>query len=75
MKSLNDWEHEMSRLYDEVRGGETELKTAAELTNIAGKALKAQQLKLAREIFENGRAGAGLLGAIQQSEVKLVKAS
>jgi len=41
----------MSILYDQVKGGEIELKAAAELANIAGKYLKAEQLKLAREIF------------------------
>jgi hypothetical protein len=41
----------MAILYEEVRSGSTELKTAAELANIAGKYLKAEQLQLAREIF------------------------
>ena len=51
MKSLDDIKLDMSTLYEEVVGGKTELKTAAELANIAGKYLKAEQLQLAREIF------------------------
>lgn len=51
MKSLDDVKNDMSQLYEEVRAGTTELKTAAELANIAGKYLKAEQLQLAREIF------------------------
>lgn len=45
----------MSTLFDAVRNGQTELKTASELANIAGKALKAEQLQLAREVFALGR--------------------
>ena len=56
MKSMEDVKQDMSVLYDEVRGGSTDLKTASELANIAGKYLKAEQLQLAREIFvEDGR--------------------
>lgn len=51
MKSLDDIKIDMSVLYDEVYSGGTELKVAAELANIAGKYLKAEQLQLAREIF------------------------
>jgi len=51
MKTLDDIKLDMSTLYDEVNEGKTELKTAAELANIAGKYLKAEQLQLAREIF------------------------
>ena len=54
MKTLDDVKQDMSTLYDEVRGGTVELKTASELANIAGKFLKAEQLQLAREIFEHG---------------------
>lgn len=50
-KTLSDIQRDMSILYDQVKGGEIELKAAAELANIAGKYLKAEQLKLAREIF------------------------
>lgn len=51
MKSMNDVMEDMSVLYDEIRSGETDLKVAAELANVTGKLLKAEQLKLAREIF------------------------
>lgn len=51
MKSLDDVKQDMSVLYDEVRAGTVELKAAAELANIAGKYLKAEQLQLAREMF------------------------
>ena len=51
MKTLDDVKLDMSNLYDAVNDGDTELKTAAELANIAGKYLKAEQLQLAREIF------------------------
>ena len=51
MKSMDDVKRDMSVLYEEVRGGKTDLKTASELANIAGKYLKAEQLQLAREIF------------------------
>ena len=57
MKSLDDIKQDMSTLYDELCAGETELKTAAELANIAGKYLKAEQLALAREIFMADRDG------------------
>lgn len=52
-KSLNDIKDDMSDLYEQVKTGTTELKMAAELSNIAGKYLKAEQLILAREIFES----------------------
>lgn len=51
MKTLDDIKLDMSTLYDQVNDGNTELKAAAELANIAGKYLKAEQLQLAREIF------------------------
>lgn len=54
MKTLDDIKLDMSKLYDEVNAGTTEIKTAAELANIAGKYLKAEQLQLAREIFTAG---------------------
>lgn len=50
-KTLDDIKRDMSELYDGVKTGGTELKTASELANIAGKYLKAEQLQLAREIF------------------------
>lgn len=55
MKDLNDVKTNMGLLYEEVRHGKTELKVAAELANIAGKYLKAEQLQLAREIFVHGK--------------------
>jgi hypothetical protein len=51
VKTLLNIQEDMSELYEEVRAGNTDLKAAAELANIAGKFLKAEQLKLAREIF------------------------
>jgi hypothetical protein len=51
MKSLDDIKLDMSELYDQVKLGTVEIKTAAELANIAGKYLKAEQLGLAREMF------------------------
>jgi hypothetical protein len=54
-KTLNDVKSDMSALYEELRGGKVEIKVAAELANITGKFLKAEQLQLAREIFENNR--------------------
>lgn len=55
MKSLNDIKQDMSTLYDELRAGSIDLKTAAELANVAGKFLKAEQLDLATSIFLDGK--------------------
>lgn len=55
MKTLDNIKEDMSALYDSVKNGNTELRTATELANIAGKFLKAEQLQLAREIFVSGR--------------------
>lgn len=55
MKTLTDVQQDMSELYTAVKDGTIELKNAAELANIAGKYLKAEQLKLAREIFVSHR--------------------
>jgi hypothetical protein len=55
MKTLNDVKKDMSTLYDELRAGSVELKTASELANIAGKYLKAEQLDLATSIFLSGQ--------------------
>lgn len=54
-KTLEDVKSDMSDLYDELRKSEVEIKLAAELANIAGKFLKAEQLMLAREHFEANR--------------------
>jgi hypothetical protein len=51
MKTLSDIKQDMSDLYEQVRAGRVDLKTAGELANISGKFLKAEQLELAREIF------------------------
>lgn len=54
---------DMSDLYDELRGGGTDLKLASELANIAGKNLKAKQLDLAERIFlEHQRRPAAKIG-------------
>jgi hypothetical protein len=55
MKTLSDIKQDMSDLYDQVRAGQVDLKTAGELANISGKFLKAEQLQLAREIFLNSK--------------------
>jgi tyrosine-protein phosphatase YwqE len=54
MKSLNDIKEDMSTLYDLVFKKDMEVKTAAELSNIAGKNLKAYQLDLAERMFMHG---------------------
>ena len=55
MKTLDDVKLDMSELYESVKNGGTDLRLAAELSNIAGKYLKAAQLDLAREIFIEGK--------------------
>lgn len=50
-KTLRDVQSDMSELYEQVKAGSTDLKTAGELANITGKFLKAHQLELAREMF------------------------
>ena len=55
MKTLNDIKQDMSELYEQVKTGEVDLKTAGELANISGKFLKAEQLELARDIFTNNK--------------------
>lgn len=56
MKTLNDIKTDMSELYEAVKNGSVDLKVAAELANISGKFLKAEQLQLAREVFLSNRA-------------------
>jgi hypothetical protein len=46
----------MSELYEALKAGTVDLKVAAELANISGKFLKAEQLQLAREVFIENRA-------------------
>ena len=50
-KTLSDVKKDMSELYELIRHGQIELKTAAEMSNVTGKFLKAEQLELARDIF------------------------
>ena len=40
MKTLSDIKQDMSELYDAVKAGTVDLKTAGELANISGKFLK-----------------------------------
>jgi len=51
MKTLDDIKQDMSVLYDRLNNDDIEIKQAAELANICGKFLKAEQLQLARDIF------------------------
>ena len=53
MKTLTDIKQDMSDLYEAVKAGTVDLKTAGELANISGKFLKAEQLELATAIFLN----------------------
>lgn len=72
VKTLEDVKADMSALYEELRKGEVEIKMAAELANITGKYLKAEQLKLAREVFEANKAQPLVL--TRQAEPQLVAA-
>lgn len=51
MKTLSDIKQDMSNLFDQLKAGEIDIKTASELANISGKFLKAEQLDFAREVF------------------------
>lgn len=51
-KTLSDVKADMSDLYEQVKAGTTDLKMAGELANITGKYLKAVQLEMAKEIFQ-----------------------
>ena len=53
MKTLNDIKADMSELYDSLKAGLTKREEAAELANIAGKFLKAEQLQLAKAMLEH----------------------
>jgi hypothetical protein len=55
MNSLDDVQQKMSALYEQVESGSVELKLADSLANIAGKYLKAEQLKFAREVFRSNK--------------------
>lgn len=61
VKILDQVSQDMRTLYDELRAGEVEIKLADSLANVAGKNLKAQQLKLAHAIFQNDLAARGAL--------------
>ena len=50
-KTLEDVKADMSALYESVKAGGTDLKTAGELTNITGKFLKADALQFAKQVF------------------------
>lgn len=56
MKTLDDIKRDMSELYESLKTGGVDLKVAAELANISGKFLKAEQLQLAREVFTENKA-------------------
>ena len=53
MKTLTDIKQDMSDLYEALKAGSVDLKTAGELANISGKFLKAEQLELATAVFLN----------------------
>ena len=53
MKSMDDVKQLMSDAVDEFRAQSLKRDDAETLTNMVGKFLKAEQLKLAREIFES----------------------
>lgn len=69
MKSLNDIKQDMSDIYEAVKSGSTDLKTAAELTNIAGKFLKADALQFAREMYLERNNPAGMKTITDDSKV------
>jgi len=73
MKTLNDIKQDMSTLYDQLREGKVEIKTAGELANIAGKFLKAEQLDLATAIFMNGKVSHTHIGYKVQPQITLTK--
>lgn len=54
MKTLSDVQENMAGLYVELREGKIEFKVAVALTGMACQWLKAEQLKLARELFIRG---------------------
>ena len=66
MQTMDDVKAAMSKLYGELDSGAIELKTAAELANIAGKFLKAEQLMLAREVFSSNLPVRGRLQGVDE---------
>ena len=61
MKTLKDIKQDMSDLYDALKAGHVDLKTAGELANISGKFLKAEQLEFAKEVFRGRQVRAAIL--------------
>lgn len=49
---LSRWSGDMRALYDQVVSGETTIEKAEALANICGKAIKAEALIFARDVFE-----------------------
>jgi hypothetical protein len=70
VKTLNDIKQDMSTLYDQLKQGDVDLKTAGELANIAGKFLKAEQLDLATSIFLDGKASPSNIGHTVQHQIE-----
>lgn len=54
MKTTVDVKQDMSDLYEALKAGTVDVKIASELANISGKFLKAEQIELARSVFERG---------------------
>jgi len=54
MKTTVDIKQDMSDLYEALKAGTIDVKIASELANISGKFLKAEQIELARSVFERG---------------------
>lgn len=57
---LAKWSSDMRALYDKVKTGEVTLEKAETLANICGKAIKAEALSFAREVFEENSRRRGL---------------
>lgn len=51
-KTMDDVKADMSELYEQLKADQIEVKKASEMANVTGKLLKAEQLKLAREIYQ-----------------------
>lgn len=54
-KTLDDVQADMSEIVEQLKADEIEIKKADAIVNATGKYLKAEQLKLAREVFETNR--------------------
>jgi hypothetical protein len=64
MKSLDEVQEKMAALYEQVESGAVERKVADSLANIAGKYLKAEQLKFAREVFGRKQSPPAITGTV-----------